>query len=226
MPHPLTLGVILPDNESLPSPPLLVHWLLEQPLPLVIVLVSIGAVTLLILLSQGEGRRALMALGGFAAAVGLVLLVERLIVTERERIAAGSRQFVERFIAADAQGVRELMDENVSLKSGGQAIKQDGQWLVGVAGAMKGEIVSHGFSGRGALVDTPNSGRTRFTVRTRFGQQSFVAGSTVNSTWELSWRKSPDGRWLINGMECLSIFGQRPSREWVDWGERLLVRGR
>lgn len=225
MPHPLTLGVILPDNENLPTPPLLVHWLLEQPLPLVIVLVSIGAVTLLILLSQGEGRRAMMALGGFAAAVGLLLLVERLVVTDRERIAAGSRQFVQRFIAADAQEVRELMDQNVTLKSGGQAIKQDGQWLVGVAGAMKGEIVSHGITQRGALVDTPNSGRTRFSVRTQFGQQSFVSG-TVNSTWELSWRKSPDGQWRINGMECLSIFGQRPSREWVDWGERLLVRGR
>jgi hypothetical protein len=94
--------------------------------------------------------------------------------------------------------------------------------------SIRGEIVRHGYTARGALVDDPSLGsaRTRFTVRTDFGPGAIVANQTVYSSWELSFSRTPSGQWAITGLECLSVLGQRPDLQWVNWGEQQIRRPR
>jgi hypothetical protein len=62
-------------------------------------------------------------------------------------------------------------------------------------------------------------------VRSDFGPNSSVPAGTVNSTWEMTFSRQGD-RWVITGLECLSIFGQTPQGEWINWGNRQIGRRR
>ena len=69
------LAFTFSEVENLPAAPLPVDWLLERPLPLLILLVSIGGVATMILASRAEGRRTLIAaLVTLAVAGGVVAM--------------------------------------------------------------------------------------------------------------------------------------------------------
>lgn len=224
----LCMNFNLPNNENLPSPPVLTHWLFEQPLPLLIIIVSIGAITAMLMFSQGNRQRAMRALAISAGAVLIVLGISRLVTTDRERVANMSREFIDRIIAADTRALDPMIGESMTLLNDGRTIGRDRNWFLAVAGSLKGEIEDYSFTSRGTVVNDPAPGeaRSRFTVRTSFGPQAIVANQTVYSSWELSFRRNSAGNWKITGLDCLSVLGQRPDSQWVGWGEQQLGRRR
>lgn len=215
------LAFTFSEVENLPAAPLPVDWLLERPLPLLIIVISVGVVATMIMGSRGEARRAvttflltLLIAGGLAA-------LARFVVTKREVVANQTRLLIDSVARADAAGVNRLLGERVLLTTGGQSVNRDRDWLLEVTQSLDGEIESHSITPRGVSLDDPAPGqaRSRVSVSTSFSSKARVPAGTVGSSWEITWKKSPDGQWLITGIDCLSLMGSKPDTEWVRWGD-------
>jgi len=217
----LPIAFTFSQVENLPAAPLPIDWLLERPLPLFILILSVGAVATMIFASRADGRRALRAvLLTLVAATGLYAL-SRFVVTEREVVMNRTRSLINAVAVADPRTVNELLSEHVLLTTGGQGVNRTRDWLLEVTAGLTGEIESHSITPRGVALDDPMKGsaRSRISVSTTFSSSARVPPGTIGSSWELTWKREADGQWRITGIDCLSLMGGKPDASWVRWGD-------
>ncbi len=105
----------IPSPPSLPAPPTLVHYTLENPWPVAALLVLVAAIVFSIYHQRGQPRKALgWALSAAALAGGLVVL-GRFIVTPREAIADATRSLVSGVAQADTAALDSALGDPCTL---------------------------------------------------------------------------------------------------------------
>ncbi|MBL0926744.1 MAG: nuclear transport factor 2 family protein [Phycisphaerales bacterium] len=201
---------------TLPDPPVFERWLFEQPIPTAIVLGAVGLFVYMALNRQGRGREAVIA-GGLCLVLGIAALVTgRLVETTRERLTALSFQLVSAVGAGDSAAVAQLLDEGLTVGSGGKALPLlDRAWLIRAAEAapsLLDDVVP--YSDGAAAED--GAGRTHMIVRARLRQ----LGTPTSSLWEFRWRRTGD-RWRVVAIECLNINGREPGTLWAEAASRM-----
>lgn len=206
-----------PSVEPLPGAPLWARALLEQPWYLAGAL-ALGAVVVFMLLNQ-RGRAKLGA--GVAAAMVLagagVLILGSLVVTQREQMAAASRELVAvtargdtsalaTMLAPDARLFSEIQVAEFRVPEGGfgrdEILDKVGRWIGDnpISECSVGEVQAETLG--------PGVGRTQVRVRVVLEKYKVAEGSW----WRIGWRKSADGRWRVTSIQPLYIAGAGPAR--------------
>lgn len=198
---------------DLPASPAFDRWVLEQPLPVAAVCGVLGIAVGLMLARRGEHRRGMVAGIVLVLAGAAVLAAGALVETTRERLSATTAELVRCAFAADAERAETLIADSLVVASAGDAFeslsKDD------LVGAIRGfeafgtEEWSH--RPRGASIDGEGIGRTQSTIRVK---AVYLGNQTMPSTWEFTWKRQPDGRWLLTRLECVSMWGQPPRIDW------------
>lgn len=204
--------LVQPILADLP-PPFFERWVLEQPIPLAVVLAAAAAVVMAALVRRGRGRAGAVAAGVLLVLAGGVLLLGYVVRTPRERLADLTVEFVQRCFASDRAGVSERVDSGLIVASAGEAFtrfaKAELVALVGNFHALR--VRDWRGRGMGAAMEAPDLGRTRFTLRVR---TDFLGDQPMPSTWEFTWRRSGEGEWRLIRLECLTMWGRPPTRDW------------
>ncbi|MEM8738160.1 MAG: hypothetical protein AAGG38_06740 [Planctomycetota bacterium] len=186
-----------------------VEGLLENPWPVVVVLV--GASAVLRVMGKRRGQRAGVGAAWGALGLGLgVYAAASAVETDREAILAGTRGFVDAAAAADEAALAGLLAERAALVGPG-----GGFWDNLTPGFVAGEMTEHrvtdvavravdaamdrrtgagGAAGRGF-----DRGVSTLSLRSR------VSGVPTPTTWELSWGRGEDGGWRITEARWLTI---------------------
>ena len=198
------------------------RWALEQSWVTAGVLAVVCAMGAFVALRAGKSRMAgAVMVVGFVVAVGIAaagVMVE----TVRERLVRQTREFVAAVAEGRTAEVAAMVEERVTLRSGGKGVDGDRSLVVGVSAALPGVIRDYSVRMRGAEVRGANVARSRMTVRV--AADGMVVGEAYSS-WDLSWRRDDSGAWRIAGIECLSVFGREPGSAWVTVARRLARGG-
>lgn len=212
------------DVSNLSSSSLWHRMVLEQSLATAIGILAIGAVGALILMRTGRTRA---ATGVFLLGIGAALAVGiagAAIETVPEALVRRTREFVAAVAAGRTTDVDALVEPQVALRSAGESIEGGRDLILGVTAAMPAILKDHAARPRGAERQGVNIGRSRVTIRATVSVPQY-AGEAYSS-WDLSWRQGTDGAWRIFALECISIFGQEPGREWVGVARQIANSGR
>ena len=212
------------DVSNLSSSSLWHRMVLEQSLATAIGILAIAAVGAIILVrsSRTRGAAGVLLLGiGAALAVGVAGAA---IETVPEALVRRTREFVAAVAAGRTSDVDALIEPRVAIRSAGESIEGGRDLILGVAAAMPAMLTAHAPRTRGAEQQGVNIGRSRVTIRATVSVPQY-AGEAYSS-WDLAWRQDTDGAWRIFAIECISIFGQEPGREWVGVARQLANSGR
>lgn len=194
----------------LPEPPALAHYLLENPIPVVVVLllIGVGLAWMVVTGRANEQRWPRIALIAVVPAALAVYLTGWMVTTERETLARRTRDLVDLAAAADSGGLREVLAPEVSLRLlGGDSAYARDQILDLVARYMSppNGIDWHKTDDVQAVMDGETTGRTQAHVRVR-SPNNTLYDVPVGSWWRLTWRRSGDS-WKVSAIECLQIDG-------------------
>lgn len=198
---------------DLPAPPAFERWVFEQPIPLAAACLAAGIGISIALSRRGETRRAILAGLLFATLSATVFLTGLFTTTTRERLTELTSEFIRRVIAADADWASEHIADSLIVVSAGE----------GYVGFGKPQLVDtiRGFDyfrteewhekPRGAAIDAEGLARTQTTVRIKAG---YLQSQMIPSTWEFTWNRTNEDRWLLTRLECLTMWGQPPKINW------------
>ncbi len=202
--------------ERLEGGPAWEVWLLERSLLTGAALV-LAAILGWFFLTQAGKRRAAIITSSTLVVLGIgVLVLGRAVETDRERLEALTRAFVEEFVAGETAALEAMISERVALLSAGRGVSADRDLLIGASRGTP--IDDFSYSSMGSTLDSANIGKTRFSVQTT---HSGLYSGRVSSAWELDWQRAEDGRWRIITFECLHVFNRPPGDEWVQWARRV-----
>lgn len=198
-----------------PDPPWFEHYVLEDPLPLAIML---GVAAVIVFLAGGRmGKRkwqlaALIPLG----LAGLAVLTAVSVETDREKILVESRRLVEAATSPfDLTAVEQLTAPTFTMKTPDGKIIVDGRakLLEAIKRAERSmTIESNTLTNHMERIDTPGEGAVYLAIfsqtRRKLGQQA------APTRWILRWKKSTDGSWLLTGATWLEVAGT-PVTGWM-----------
>lgn len=198
-----------------PDPPLIEHYLFEDPLPLAAMLAVAAVVVFLAGGRMGKRKLQLAALIPLGLA-GLTVLAAVLVETDRERILIESRRLVDAATSPfDLVAVEQLTDPAFTMKTpDGKVIIADGAKL---AEAIKRAersmtIESNTITNHMQRIDSPGEGAVYLAI---FSQTRGSLGQQAAPTrWILRWKKTPDGAWHLTGATWLEVAG-KPVTEWM-----------
>lgn len=202
--------------ERLGGGPLWEVWLLERSWLTGAALVLAGILAWFFLMQAGKRRPAAIATSALVVLGIVVMVLGRAVETDRERLEALTRAFVDEFVAGNGAALEGMISERVALLSAGRAVDEDRALLIGAS--VVRPIDDSSFSSMGSRLESPNLGKTRFSVQTT---HSGLYSGRVSSAWELDWQRGEDGRWRIVTFECLHIFNRPPGDQWVQWARRV-----
>jgi len=199
----------LADPDPLPPAPLLERWLLQDPLPTVILLAICAAVGWWWLNRVGRARAGATAGAACLLAAGGVLLLARLVVTERESLAArctalvnatidGRDAEVAGFLRSDA--LASVPQVNIEW-SRDELLRRIREGEAHRRGADKADLrwVT-------STIDGPTAARTQVRVQAR------MMDTWLPTTWMISWaRNDPASPWQVRRIEAQQI-GLSPPR--------------
>lgn len=208
----LTLAADLPASSGLQ------RWVLEQPEPPALALLTAGVIGFVALSRRDQRRRGALILGlGVALAAGL-WLTGFLIQTDRERLTSATARLVRSVRARDRAAVDALLAPEVVVASAGQIVTGDlgrAELLDAVEGFEVFQIDEWYQKPDGAALDGPNSARTRAVIRVR---SSYFDTTLIPMTWEFTWRRPPttgaDPGWRVARIELLTMWGREPPFRW------------
>src|SRR5262245_3222985 len=108
--HPLMLAQFgrPPAIKPLPSPPFLEHYLLEDPIPLALILLGAAVVTLFVLNRKGKLRRGVAIGAALALAAAGVWALASIVSTNRERAADATDRLVGAAARVDIPAIDRL----------------------------------------------------------------------------------------------------------------------
>ena len=183
------------------------HYLLEQPWPVVIVLLAVAAVLRVVGRRGGDVR---LVRGSFVAALlGVaVLATAYLLQTDREQVVQRSLQLVEAAERGDTTQLQHLLATRVTLLGPG-----GDPWLTGDAVHQRIEAGAH-YAGGGdhRVYDTRagvagDVGVSVIRVRSRWERQG---PGLARTAWRLEWERR-DGRWQLTRLYWLDLEGREPA---------------
>jgi hypothetical protein len=193
----------------LPAAPLLERFLFEQPWLPMAILGVLAVVAVIAFAGRNQRRRGLIVAGTLVAAAAGVYLVSTLVTTERERLLERTRVAIGAVAAVDVAMLREVLSDNVFLRSDGDIARVqpsiDGRdAIIDQVERQLGNrfrITSWDVHDRQATLDGPNTART--LVRVGVDGDNF--SRTHYSWWRLHWERGPDGVWRCFELEPLWI---------------------
>jgi len=193
----------------LPDPPLLQRVALESPLLPALGLLAVGVLAALLLARRAQGKvGGLIGLACVLAAAAL-LVSGSLVTTEREVVLSRTRTFVDAVAAADDRKADELIADSLNVKiAGTTAASLDRDALLGVIRSFDRSLTLSSYSVPTSQASIDGGGFARSQIEVRVTPERTEFPTT--SWWLLNWRRSPDGVWRINGLECLLFNGDRP----------------
>lgn len=199
------------DVQDLPPPPLFERMVLVDPTPTAIALGVLGLIVFVALRRQGRDRA-----GGAGLLIGLglgalVLGVGASVTTTHEVLDASTGELVDLVAAGDASGAGAWLGDSLTFEASSRAVGRSREWVLTQVAALDGFVTGSSRRSRGVEVRGESAGVGRVTVKTELAQ-----GGTVPSTWDVHWRRGSDGRWRVDRVECLSIFGSEPSASLVE----------
>ncbi len=206
--------MLSPMIASLPAPPLLEHWLLEQSIVPGVFLLVFAIVAAYIPWSRGTGGKAMLPAGLLAVAGIAIMVTGHLVETEREELLHRNREFVQIIMTSDFVAADDYLAPGVSVSVSGEYLaRMDRDWMLSMIQTFEAnlQITDSSFSYKAASVDGPGIGRTLFKARV----QSATFGGPHPTTWEIAWRQDPEGRWQVSEFNWLTYLGQKPSTNWL-----------
>jgi hypothetical protein len=196
-----------PAVASLPSPPVLEHYVLENSWPLAAVLVIAALVAAWMLNRQSRARQAVMAGGGLLLVAAGVLIAGQMVTTTRESLIARTRTLVAATAAADTASLRDMLAGDIQLRAYffNEPMKKD-VVLDRVERYMGHEypVQSHKIDSPQATIDGPNAARTQVHVVVT-NPSATMYNVPVGSWWRVDWRMDKDGVWRVTQLECLQL---------------------
>jgi hypothetical protein len=162
----------------------------ENPLPIAVIGALVALVALLVFLSRRSGR-SLAALVAVVAITLVMVLVERLVVTDRELIEAEILGLADAIEANDLAGVLSHIDPTAAaIRSDIQALMPQVKWSVANAASITVTV------DEGSDPPTASSQFRAFMqgIHGRTGLQVPYINEQVDMTWI-----KRDGRWVMDG---------------------------
>lgn len=188
----------------LPSPPPIAHFLLENPIPGVVLLILIAIVAFLVLNARGKVKPALLLAALLVTLAGVLFAVASVVQTDRETISARTRELVAVVAAVNRPGMEEILADGLVTRATRvprDATKDQVIAIVESELGVKYQASSHEFLDLQAAMYGPRVGRTQARVRV----SSDYGG--IPSWWRIDWQLDDDGRWRASRIEALWIPG-------------------
>lgn len=171
-------------------------WFTETPWPPVAICVIV-AVLLYVLLFHRNPKGTLAAIAALAAAAVAIVIIERQIVTDRERVEQSVRDIVSNFAAGDADATNELISAQA------QALR-----MLVAANIRLVTVHDYRISDYQTRLTNENSRAvTRFRVNATIGFLS-QPPARYPSRWELLWQKE-GGEWRALAVRRLDVLQDR-----------------
>ncbi|MEX0774997.1 MAG: nuclear transport factor 2 family protein [Phycisphaeraceae bacterium] len=194
-------------------PPLLPHLLFEQPVPLLIVL---GAATLALILiaRRRNDRRLLVWAGGVTLLALAVVVMSKLVVTQRERLNDRTRELVAATAPLDVAHLRTLFaPDAVLLGPEGQSLGQGEEILARLDMRIRIDpIQRQDVRNVQAQVLSDREAVTYLELKT-----TFKGGEVTDehpTTWLITWTRQPDGAWQMRSARWMTWRGQPAPLGW------------
>jgi hypothetical protein len=196
-----------------PSPPFLTHYLLENPWPLVIILLA-AAVGLFI----AGGRRREVRIQRFAAIPVILAIVMPFlagwIVTAREQVAQRTRDLAEvAQTPIDTNHMGEFLRPHVEVKMLGfdKDYDRDGLLAMAERGNRRYRFSAHRITDLHVYVNRDHSDAAQSYVRMRSELGGRGQSGPGFTSWVLTSRRDDEDRWLLAGIEWIDLNGNSPS---------------
>ena len=197
--------------DPFPPGPALERWLFEQPIPTMLALVALGLLGAFLLRQTPKAKWApAPILGALVLATGAWSLAT-MVTTDRERIAGGTRAFVDAMVEGDRARVRAQIDKDITLAASGSQHLTDGDELASLAPRVPQFVSSYNLRDVSTTLDGERVGRTRFEITLGVGR-----GQPMPMGWELHWREL-GGSWRIVRAECKHVWNRPPARQFETW---------
>ncbi len=191
---------------------LITRYVLENPFPLGLLLLALGAG----LARSGlrTGRRPRLVTAAVAAAMGAAVLVAgTTIETAGEHARRVVVEAVDAAVAADVAGITALLADDAVLSLGspnnpGYPRDAIDRRLAGLAGRYR--IASNRITSLQAATVSPYRGEVNLVCRTELE----LGFGPVPSSWEIQVDRQPDGSWKITRVTWSTLATSTPPEDW------------
>ena len=189
---------------------MLSRYLLEEPIPLVVVAGCLAFA--LLLTGQRRRQRGFIIAAGFVAAIGATVYgTAEWITTDREIVEQRMRQLVYATSPMNTVQLRELIDPRATFTGPSGAVWMLPQPIVETleTAAKRFNIAQQTIKYLASQLTRADTATGLLGVRTTFVGEAY---RPVNTEWVLTWRKQTDGQWRISNVQWIRFQGQRPPR--------------
>ena len=194
----------LADPDPLPPAPFLERYFLQDPVPTAIFLCIAAAIGWWWLQRVGKPKASWIVAAACPLLAGVVLLLARFVVTEREALVTRCTELVKATIATRAAEVEPFLrsDATASVPKFGLEYKRDQLLpLIRDNEPLRRGATEAGLKWTTATIDGPNVGRTQCRVQVKL-QEDFWLPTTWMIHWTRADAKSP---WLVRRIEAQQI---------------------
>ncbi len=205
------LGGLLdvPDPSPLPEPGLLTRLLFESEWTLAIALGAAGIFAFLLLNSRGRAKDGLKAAGVAALLAVAALFTSRLVTTEREQMAAMTRDLVAMVARGESAGLRSIFSTDARLTAAPGIGEVELDRVLSLTGEFFGpggryELSDHRIRDLQATTDGPNVGRVQVKVWVKHKGSGWIN----NSWWLLDYQRDAAGEWKVVELRALAVQGR------------------
>jgi hypothetical protein len=198
------LNLQSPVIPPLPAPPLVERLTLEDPIAGVVLLLALAVALFFVLNARGRIRQACAAAGALALLAAGLLALASFVDTDREIIAARTRELVAAVSAADRAQMDQLLADDLTVRV---TRVPPGASKEVVMATVESEVRTLYHASEHEVLDLqaamygPRVGRTQ--TRVRVGSEY----GAIPSWWRLDWQRGNDGRWRATRIEALWIPG-------------------
>lgn len=194
----------LPDAPTPLNEPLGLSVLLfEQPWVFMVAALAIGLIASCWLKRQGSAGKGLAILAGSAVLAGLLFLVAKLVVTDRERVELGTRELLRTTATVDSDGLTKLLDPEAKLYYFKSPAGLDREGIIGAVKSDLGQkyrIKDWGIQELQIAPLSQDSMATQMRVRVTPEAWNFPHVSW----WSVEWKKTGD-EWRVINIRPLAI---------------------
>lgn len=191
------------------DPPILEHFLLEQPWPMVGLLLIV-AVAVVVINRASLTRKAILSAVACLLLAMIVYLVAKAVVTERESLINAAAELAQQVETGQADAIRKSLDEQAVITDPAGRVLVASNLILSIIEKKQAEydFGSHTIADARAAINSVGSGKTYLRVRSTMGQ-----GGTESTEWLIDWRRDKDGRWRVRELRWLKWRGLDPPVE-------------
>jgi hypothetical protein len=194
---------------ALPDPPILEHWLLEQPWPVAAALAGVG----LVLLFHGwrRRRRGVMIVGGAALLLSAgVLILAAAVTTTRELLITRTQDLIAATTPLDVARLQTFFEPNATLAGpdGGTWLEFDALFEELRKATKRYAVQGQAIRELAAQEQGERLGQTELDLRTTLG--GGFGDRPVATRWLFTWAQGPNGQWHVRQVRWLKLNAMDP----------------